>query len=199
MKRLCNVLLCLCLLAGLCGCAIKLAPDENDPYSIIAADIINGLIDDDRLDGLNDTFYALYDIDGNGIEELLMGNGRGVYGKFLYDMYTIQDGIAVKQDFWADSDEQPSPVILENGTIRSERNDQGELYYYYHRFVDGKLKLQLMLIDNTYYNENEYFYFYDFIGRTPTTKDEFNRMRAEMEGDGQVVKLKWKPLRKYGR
>jgi hypothetical protein len=34
---------------------------------------------------------------------------------------------------------------------------------------------------------------------TPITQAEFDRVQNEMEGDGQVVELDWKPLAEYGR
>jgi len=153
-------------------------------------------------DQLNYLHYALYDIDENGTKELLIG--ESYTGEMrLNSICSIIDGVAVRQEEFRSFGEggyaRPS-TLFENGTIRVDRVDDTIIfYYYYYRFENGELKHQIMLIDNTFFNENDYFSNKDPMKRTPITKAEFDRVKKEMEGDGQVVELDWKPLAEYGR
>jgi len=141
-------------------------------------------------------YYYLYDIDGNGTKELLLGVEWGGH-IFLDAVYTIQNGVAVQQEaYFMDTTIGPPPLLYKNGTIRVNRVDDTIIfYYYYFRFENGELKLQIMLIDDM----GRYFSNKDPMKRTPITKSEFDRVKKEMEGDGQVVELDWKPLAEYGR
>jgi hypothetical protein len=78
------------------------------------------------------------------------------------------------------------------------RGGEGVESTFYYRFEGGQLKLQIDLVNAW----GDYYQAYDIdrVGLgTPITKAEYDRVKAEMEGDGQVVEIDWKPLAEYGR
>jgi hypothetical protein len=141
---------------------------------------------------LENRYYTLYDIDGNGAKELLLGAGRG-----LYAIYAIQDGVAVRQEQFRQPVGSSGPAVLfKNGIIRlTFSNDEGQSCIYYYRFEDGELKRQTGLIVEL----DDYFRYTgnDWPG-APLSKKEFERLQKKFEGDGQVVEIDWKPLAEYG-
>ena len=171
--------------------------NENDSYF----DVINFIISpyQNQLDKLNGQYYALYDIDGNGIEELLWS--MDVYGgKSFNSIFTIQNGVVVEVNEFFSAyrfPEQASQTLLfRNGIIRSDNNHEGVPRYNYYRFEDGKIKplTAIFTVNGDYYSLDP------VTGDEMTiTKREFDRLQKEMEGDGQIVELDWKPLAEYGR
>jgi len=146
---------------------------------------------------LIDQSYVLYDLDNNGTKELLLG----LEGWGITDVYTIQNDIAVRQEeFFVDPYGGAQPVLLKNGTIRKEWVHDGcQLNISYHCFEDGELKFQTSLRDDCD-NWGSFFHYNPATKKeTPITKAEFNRLQKELEGDGEVVELDWKPLAEYGR
>ena len=127
---------------------------------------------------------------------------EGWKGICLIAVYTIHDGVAVLQEgYWADSQRGSPPLLYKNGTLK-EFNDYDDKMFAYYRFENGELKYQTMLIDNFSEELNSGFYYRsDGIGRPSKviTKEEFELVQKEFEGDGQVIELDWKPLAEYGR
>ena len=184
MKSLFIILLCMLLAGlGLCICGPK---SYKDPYFCIIKEY-QGYMDYEN--------YAIYDIDDNGMNELLLGNTS------IYTIYTIQNGVAVQQDYHADHDDYAfSSIVYINGVVKSERGDPWKTDLSYYRFEDGELKCQVRLThihDNDMVNE--YYRHYLDGTKEAITKEEFDRVKAEFEGDGQEVELDWKPLRRYRR
>jgi len=181
---------------------IEIRTDKEDPYSYTIKELYEIYASasvDMNHDYLEDQYYALHDIDDNGTKELLIGSEE-YSGIVLQAVHAIQNGVAVWQEalpsLVADFPEQRS--ILKNGTIRvkSVVADEGSFFRYY-RFEDGELKLQIILLDSAFgieYYRREYG-----NNDVPITNEEFDRVQKEMEGDGQVVELDWKPLAEYGR
>lgn len=172
--------------------AFRFNIDKNDPcYHVIKE------IEDVDIQLLRYVYYVYYDIDGDGAEELLTG-----WGGCLERVYTIRNGVAVRQEqYFGDAESSIPPAVFRNGTIRSviTREGEGPYSYYYYRFVDGNLELQIELVDDIHYSK------YHRIGNgevwpgTSITKEEFDQLKQEMEGDGHIVELDWKPLAEYGR
>jgi len=193
MKKLIVVGLC-ALLAGLCACGQsetskwKIKTNKKDPYSYVIKEYYD----------LNAyaRYYALYDIDGNGTQELLMGVDHwGYIG--LVAVYIIQNDVAIEQELWW-MDEQPPNLLFKNGTVRGEGSgNEGILSYGYYRFEAGELKWQISLN----INNGEYFKRYpsDPMKFIPIDEEEYECLKLEFEGDGQIVELDWKPLAEYGR
>jgi len=143
--------------------------------------------------------YVFYDIDGNDAKELLLGMDWDRVGIYLYAIHTIQDNVAVRQDkLYVDPDLGTPFSIYKNGTIRMDRiDDEVIFYYYYFRLERREIKFQTMINKD----DHERYYRTNAIDKpsSPITKEEFDRVQKEMEGDGQVVELDWKPLAEYGR
>ena len=79
---------------------------------------------------LTDSEIALYDIDGDGGKELLLGGpwSDGVVG-LLY-VFTIQNDVPVGQpQFRVDPHSLDRPLVFKNGTIQSGYDNRGPLYY----------------------------------------------------------------------
>ena len=217
MKGLRVIALCLTLLVvGACGgvaniegttlTVVEIDVDESNLYSDELKRIIEA--HENHPDKANYVSYVIYDIDGDGIPELL----TGLTGWGLVCVYAIQNGVAVEQkEFFVDiaSDSgHPPPVLLENGTIRIGGKDwEGCISYGYYRFENGELKRQIALQDKSetwwVVNGDEIFKDDVYTRRDPDgtstsiTKAEFKRVQKEFEGDGQVVALDWKPLAEY--
>jgi len=142
-------------------------------------------------------YYAFYDIDGNGVNELLIG-AETYDGKAIMSIFTTQNGAAVRQEAWPGYMAQfPCwHLLYRNGTIRYEGTDEGSRGYGYFRFENGELKR----LPGLSVKSGEYFrYAEDGITTIPISKEEFDRVQREMEGDGQIVELDWKPLAEYGQ
>ena len=172
---------------------VKIKTDKNDPYSYVVKEHYRYMKSDSfgRM-----YYYAFYDIDGNGTEELLLGIDSG-WGKSLYAIYTIKNGGAVQQkQYITDPVSDPPSLLFQNGTIRSDGNYDGVLDFSYYCFENSELKFQTLLT-NDY---GSYYRLYVQYGPSKSiTKEEFNRVKKEFEGDGQTVELDWKPLAEYGR
>jgi len=197
MKRLSIALLCL-LLAGVCACG---RAGKSDPYSKVIKEY----------QGYRETYYyALHDIDGNGTEELLLGGEQWGGEVDLLGVYTIQSGVAVPQEefnIWGEGGSISPSWIFKNGTIKVDLNNEEPRYNYYC-FVDEELKLQATLIKQLQVFDWDNQVYYDEFFRvsengewpgTSLTKEEFEQAMKELEGDGQVVVIDWKPLAEYER
>jgi len=163
--------------------------DKNDPYYNVIKEY-----EDDDIQLLRAEHYVYYDIDGNGTKELLMG-----WGGSLERVYTIRNGVAVQQEeFYVHLDTAGPTVLFENGTIRGEGSGEGgTLSNGYYRFEAGELKWKISLnIESGEYLKR---YPNDPMKSIPISKEEYDRLKKEMEGDGQLVELDWKPLAEYGR
>jgi len=177
--------------------------EKNDPLSYVIEEYLEVynecLYDQNR--NMSPHYYALYDLDGNGTQELLIAELFGDDIR-LYDVYVIRNGAAVRQEEFqtlgGGGITLPS-VVFKNGTIRIDGHYDVLPTIVYYRFKNGELRHQETLMDDFLgqqylrHNRNNAF------PGTPITKAEFDRVQKEMEGDGQVVELDWKPLTEYGR
>ena len=134
--------------------------------------------------------YAFYETDNQGTQALLLGADGA-----LFDVYVIQNGIAVQQELFL-GDQGPT-MLFKTGTIRTVTGYDGPLLFSYYRFEDGVLKFQVDLYDD----EGEYYRTDNKDGwqEKLISKEEFDRLQKEYEGDGQEVQLDWKPLAEYGK
>jgi len=222
MKKIIIAILC-ALLAGLCACepteppettttaaqttiattesATETTSEEFAIYAGIVQDYLeeyNELLNEENR-FMDPHYYFLYDIDGNGTKELLMGENIRDKETTISNIYTVQNGEAVLQEetkFWMDFN--PSILLFKNGTIRYCGTDEEGEGFGYYRFKKGELKRLIGLLDEygNYFTSSGSLETYK---KTPITKQEFDRVQKEMEGDGQTVELDWKPLAEYGR
>jgi len=141
-------------------------------------------------------YYTFYDIDGDGVQEMLIG-GETRYGIVIFSVYTMQNGVAVYQkdlSIWM-SEFDRERWLLTNGTIKTAGFDEYGSGYGYYRVEDGELKRMagIMIEGGEYmrsYTEGGY-------RKVAITKEEFEKVQKEMEGDGQVVQLNWLSLEDY--
>ncbi len=209
---------------------IKTSPD--DPYSYTVKDTYDEIIDFyvkyPNLDFECETYYFIYDIDGNGTEELLIGRphmvGYPAYGPYDFEimldkLYTIKDGVVVEQDImdWWSVMCIYERTVFDNGLIRYVGGGTNSLDYFYLKFADGEMKIQESLehyggekhfiatqemidgiksVESAAYKELE---FHNKSEQKEITAEEFERMRAEIEGDAKPVEIKWKNIDEYGR
>lgn len=163
-----------------------------------------------QLDNQRYLHYAFYDINGDGVKELLLG-AQGKYNSSdaeLFDIYTIKDGVAVQQRWsgWI----HPHVSILENSTVMTFGGHQGWYGNVYYRFQNGALTrieslgftdINHRINDKT--GEDEYYtnyYRYDDEERgegVQISEAEYNRLQKQCEGSGDEVALEWRPLWLY--
>jgi len=146
-------------------------------------------------------YFALHTIDGN--EVLLMGVREDHFHiTFLEKVYVLQNGVVIQQkelmwgggEFWGSL----APVLFENGTIRVGRNNEDDLIFFYYRFEDGELEFQISLTEMV---DGRFLYRNTTMSPAPVnsiTREEFERLRQEMEGNGQTVEFNWHPLAELG-
>jgi len=176
MKKMIAAALCILFLlcTASCGAQRAPAPDAHALYSKIVK----------KYD--SDDYYALYDIDGNGTDELLISLSDWNERAFPDVLYAIQYGAAVKQEAygWHDDSEWYNKFCLfKNGTIKiswsGERSGRR-----YLRFENGELKWQPVTYDDD-----------ESTITLPLTQEEFDQVQKELEGNGQVAEIHWKPLK----
>ncbi|MCL2494898.1 MAG: hypothetical protein FWE98_04490 [Oscillospiraceae bacterium] len=196
MKKLFIALLCL-LLAGLCACGQEVE-EELAPYNAVLRRYKRGVSFGDY--GQVYQYYALYDIDGNGSKELFLGLDLWDGSEISFaTIYAIKNKNAVRlepYELWNGSGLLPS--LFSNGTILSKHSyDDSGKWLRYYRFEDGALRLQVSLIEDIMFDE---YFLHDLNAKEniPITKEEFEQLQKEMEGDGQIVEIDWRPLAGYG-
>ena len=135
-------------------------------------------------------YYTFYDVDGNGVQELLIG-GETSYGIVIFSVFVMQDGVAVLQKalpIWK-SEFDRQRWLFKNGTIKMEGFDENGNGYGYFRLEDGKLnRTASIMVENGEYMR---VYTNDGYRKVSITKEEFEKVQKEMEGDGQAVDLSW--------
>ena len=171
--------------------------NEDDLYTDSIRDVVNAYMKEYYNNYFSGHYYSFYDINGDGIEELLLSTDGSNDNKCLHTVFVIQDGVAVWQEQFAPYPYfSPPPILFKNGTIWSSSGIEEPFYYSYYRFIGGELKFQTLLKDDY----GKYYRMHVQYGPiAPITKEEFDRLQKEFEGDGQVVELDWKPLAEYGR
>jgi hypothetical protein len=136
----------------------------------------------------SDFFYVLYDLDGNGLNELLLSADG-----YLFDIYAAENGIARQQNSLG-IDENP-PSLLKNNIICVDGSSELDNWIRYFRFADGALNFQLGL-----FVDDDGFYRTSINDeKILITEDEYESLRSEFENDGQKVSIDWQPLAKYER
>ena len=106
--------------------------------------------------------YTLMDVDGNGVQELLVGEnyGDGEAGTVLYDMYTIRDGkILHVFDGW----DRNRYYLLTNGNFINQGSSgamqSNEAYYIYAK--GDMIFIRSVIYDSTMWPEGPWFISYE--------------------------------------
>ena len=203
---------------------VKIPTSPDDPYAQIIKDLYEELAQSVSAEyNYQYTKFALYDIDGDGTQELLLSNWYAMWGYrepefeneyesdeigktgILFNrFYYISNGKAVEMPvlngLW---DGAAGPTggrdLLTNGVIRLYGGSPNYTSYAYFRYANGELSLLRVL--RCFADTGRWLVTWDGdqSTRTKITEAEFNRLRAEIEGDAQVVEIDWKPLESYGR
>jgi len=148
-------------------------------------------------------FYALYDINGDGTKELLLGAG-GDYFTNLFDIYTIRNGVAEQQLTHPGSTSSMS--IFKNGTVKTSYGRQGSYGDSYYRFKGGQLLYCLSLLSQErWISDDEWTVDYfksdttNFHSKVQISQEEYDRLRREYESNGREVEISWRPVAEYGK
>ncbi len=194
---------------------VKIHTSKNDPYSYVVKDHYEYLLNSAGIDAANEARYFLYDIDGNGSEELIFGQvrvlgGMDVYdvrlstdevppvmGILIVDIYSIVDGKASRQkQMVLGGGAAYETQILSNGIVKISYNTPALPSYSYYSFADsvgsyiGSLKAN---------RDGTFTYVDSNVANQAISKDEFDRRIAEIEGGAKPVELEWKRLQNYGK
>lgn len=148
----------------------------------------------DTNEALSAIGYTLYDVDGNGIEELIIADtGEGVWDNRIMLMYTMHDDNPVLLiDGWA----RNMYYLLSDNTIYNEGSG-GAAYTVIATYRMAEDGISLELIDfyySGYYGDSEWGWFYNTTGEM--TEDESEIIKFEDEStfvdflDGYFAQVK---------
>jgi hypothetical protein len=147
--------------------------------------------------------YALHDISGNGIDELLIRFVTRHGSQALFDIYSLVDGVPTQQlQNWGRS----SMHVFPNGTVIQTGGRGFDFWTSFFRFADGQLRLSTHVSSQQRLVGNEEWYtaFYTGDGetRTPISEQEFQRIFAqygvelvwEVQAGASEMEFDWHPL-----
>lgn len=136
-----------------------------------------------------EVYYALYDLDGNGIDELLIGEG-GSFGTIL----TMRDGKTLPIEHFSGTSDL---YLCEDGILEWEAfeptfNPTIERHFYYH-----VAEADAMIFDSIIHTEDKYLRSDDggtsVFGWRTITEAEYNAVRSQYAR----IELEWKPLSQF--
>ena len=158
------------------------APDF-DPAETYASviDSVGGLTGD----------YAFYDIDGNGIDELIM-RYEVLYDEYTY-IYTYVDGVAYKiGEYWS---RNSLAAIDDEGIIYSDgSNSAASSTIEAQRISDSKTSLVTVERWDADYDENVFSHTVDGRETEISEVEFYNALKAIYNNDGILSDLSWLPL-----
>ena len=193
--------------------AISIQTSPNDPYSYVISDLVEWYkqAGPDFISEFER--YSLYDINGDGTDELILGDigvlgGTSVYeehegvraeftyGLLINSVYTIQNGKAVEANRLIVSENAYQTILLDNGMIKilyqSPRNPQ----ITYYKMTGDNFEMVGGNLDKNFDGE---CYYYEKDKEEKITEEEFNRRIAETEKGAHPVELEWKRIDEYGQ
>ena len=193
--------------------SIVIPVSADDPYSAIIANEIDWYKQAGPQYNSEVERYALYDINGDGTDELIIGlievlGGTSVYeehegvsaeytfGLLISEVYTIQSGKAVRVQHSAVSADAYETVIFDNGILKVVRLTPRNPRITYRKMVNGVFE---MVGDCIYKTFDGKFYYLNGNNTGEITEEEFNRRIAEIEDGAHPVELEWKHLQDYGK
>lgn len=193
----------------------EIKDDPSDPYSGFIKEICEAVVEDwqgsesENFEGFFKnrycTHYFLYDLNGDGVEEMLLGKWVKV-GHYTddpnpptalkpYFVCTLKDGEVEYMDFdslhW--SEFIYDRVLYSNGLVMTTYGNEKEPSCFFAAF-DGT---SLVMKDNVYYfaSDDTYYYGYDNV----ITEEEYHRRIDENIGDATPVEIEWKRIDEYGQ
>ncbi|MCL2531309.1 MAG: hypothetical protein FWE40_04025 [Oscillospiraceae bacterium] len=142
--------------------------------------------------------YALHDISGNGVEDLII---RFSEGDILVDIYSLVNGVPVQQL-------RTSGImrIYPSGVVITRDGRGTHSWADFYRFVDGQLRLSTRVSAQERFGENyeSYTLFFRVTGEwqdatfIPISEQEYNRVYAQYGAEprqaSSLEHLNWRPL-----
>lgn len=189
--------------------------DPSDPYSGFIKEACEAVVDgwqgleaedfEDFFKNRYCTHYFMYDLNGDGVEEMLLGKWVKV-GHYTddpnpptalkpYFVCTLKDGEVEYMDFdslhW--SEFIYDRVLYSNGLVMTTYGNEKKPSCFFAAF-DGT---SLVMKDNVYYfaSDDTYYYGYDNV----ITEEEYHRRIDEAIGDATPVEIEWKRIDEYGQ
>jgi len=153
--------------------------------------------------------YALYDINGDGVKELLLGCQGQAGNTTLFDIYSIQNGVAVQQ--LQTSGYPAHMTVLKNGTVKISGGRNRSFYNHFYRFQNDQLRYAVGL--HEYINVipaddgSDEVEFEAEYSRSDALSDrehkkisekEYERLRRQYDDDREV-EFEWAPAWSYGQ
>ena len=193
--------------------SISIPTSPNDPYSYVISDLVEWYkqAGPDFISEFER--YSLYDINGDGTDELILGDigvlgGTSVheehegvtaeftYGLLINSVYTIQNGKAVEAKRLIISENAYQTMLLDNGMIKilyqTPRNPQ----ITYYKMTGDNFEMVGGNLDKNFDGE---CYYYEKDKEEKISEEEFNRRISEIEDGAHPVELEWKHLQDYGK
>lgn len=135
-----------------------------------------------EMGGADNLGYHLTDIDGDGIEELMIGaTGENAYTGMFYDLYTIVND---QRALVVSSGERDRYYLCVDGTVANEGSGgASNSVYNYYNLVSGQLELKEgVFLDAYSHPENPWFY------TTTSTMEDYSNPISEEEGRNVISK-----------
>ena len=193
--------------------AIKIPTFKDDPYSEIIAAKINWFKKSGTDFNSEMDRYVLYDINRDGVDELILGRisvlgGTSVYeehegiaaeytyGILINMVYTVCDNQAVLVDNFLVSGQPYQMVVFDNGIIKVLSRTPRNPRITYYKMVEKSFQRVGDTLFKDY--DGNCFYIGD-IDDPQIAEEEFNRRIAEIEDGAHPVELEWKHLQDYGK
>lgn len=206
---------------------VEIPTNPDDPYSTFIKDWYEEIYEAQKDSGAEyfgefdkhswDCYYYLYDIDGNGIKELILGDWKSVTNNvgdlvefapteiMISHICTLKNGEVTKQEsFWWQNNYLWDTVLLSNGLIRQSMGFEEYPSYFYFFVENETLKFKFGVCYTQDVNGDR---FYSYVAEAEDgkyieekiTKEEFERLRDEANGDAEVVEINWKRIDEYGK
>ncbi|MCR4616340.1 MAG: hypothetical protein K5756_09360, partial [Clostridiales bacterium] len=172
-------------------------------------------------DNMNGNFYAFYDIDGNGTEELLIARTEYLWGSGYFstrDPYLPVERGVVFYEIYSFDGESVQKVkcipsyrwdhffynlggrdVLTNGLIRYYGGSPEYVSYIYFKYSDGGIEFIKELLCGE--EKTQLVTETDDKGNNiykDITKSEFDRIKAETEDGAKMVDIDWQTLKSFG-
>ena len=135
-----------------------------------------------EMGGADNLGYYLTDIDGDGIEELMIGaTGENAYTGMFYDLYTIVND---QRALVVSSGERDRYYLCVDGTVANEGSGgASNSVCNYYNLVSGQLELKEgVFLDAYSHPENPWFY------TTTSTVEDYSNPISEEEGRNVIGK-----------
>lgn len=199
--------------------------DPSDPYSVIIKERCEEFRKiwktDDDFKGFSaesfdkyikyypDVYYSLNDLNGDGVEELLLGGWEktGVYTEsptpprklVITSVYAVKNGEAVKMNSrsWWNMDFIWDRVLLTNGMILTTWGKKEDPNYSFLSYEAGELKLNCAAY---LFDGDTYATVTGMNGKEVMIDHaKFESLRDESIGDATPVEIEWKRIDEYGQ